>query len=61
MNRTVVEGDTTFLKGLDPAFVADDLVDYRFVKSALDRFPGWIDDQSVDRTDPFNRREELSL
>jgi NitT/TauT family transport system substrate-binding protein len=61
MNKTVVEGDTTFLKGLDPAFVADDLVDYRFVKSALDRFPGWIDDPSVDRADPFNRREELSL
>lgn len=61
MSKTVVEGDTTFLKGLDPAFVADDLVDYRFVKAALGRFPEWVDDPSVDRASPFARQEQLAL
>lgn len=61
MNKTVVEGDTTFLKGLDPAFVADDLVDYRFVKSALERFPEWKQDPSVDKNNPFDRKEILAL
>ncbi|HWM47246.1 MAG TPA: ABC transporter substrate-binding protein [Xanthobacteraceae bacterium] len=61
MNKTVVEGDTTFLKGLDPAFVADDLVDYRFVKSALERFPDWKNDPSVDKASPYDRTELLEL
>lgn len=61
MNRTVVEGDTTFLKGLDPNFVVEDLVDYRFVKAALGRFPEWIEDPSVDRSSPFVRQEQLTL
>lgn len=61
MRKTVVEGDTTFLKSLDPAFVADDLVDYRFVKAALGRFPEWVDDPSVDRASPFAREEVLTL
>jgi NitT/TauT family transport system substrate-binding protein len=61
MSKTVVEGDATFLKGLDPSFVADDLVDCRFVKAALDRFPDWVDDPSVDRGSPFARQEQLAL
>ncbi|HWP26722.1 MAG TPA: ABC transporter substrate-binding protein [Xanthobacteraceae bacterium] len=61
MNRTLVEGDTTFLKNLDPNFVAEDLVDYRFVKAALGRFPEWVDDPSVDRSSPFARQEQLKL
>jgi NitT/TauT family transport system substrate-binding protein len=61
MNKTVVEGDTTFLKGLDPAFVADDLIDYRFVKSALERFPDWKNDPSVDKSNPYERAEVLEL
>lgn len=61
MNNTLVEGDTTFLKGLDPDFVARDLVDYRFVKEALGKTPAWLDDPSVDRANPFERKEILSL
>jgi NitT/TauT family transport system substrate-binding protein len=61
MNKTVVEGDTTFLKGLDPTFVAGDLVDDRFVKAALGRFPEWVEDPSVDRSSPFVREEQLKL
>jgi NitT/TauT family transport system substrate-binding protein len=61
MNKTVVEGNKTFLQDLDPDFVAHDLVDYRFVKSALERFPEWKQDPSVDRDYPFERQERLSL
>jgi NitT/TauT family transport system substrate-binding protein len=61
MSKTLVEGDATFLQGLDPNFVADDIVDYRFVKAALDRFPDWVDDPSVDRASPFARQEQLAL
>ncbi len=61
MGKTVVEGDTTFLRGLDPDFVAKDLYDYRFVQAALKRYPDWIDDPSVDRASPFAREEILTL
>jgi NitT/TauT family transport system substrate-binding protein len=61
MNKTIVEGNTTFLAGLNPDFVASDLVDYRFVKAALGRFPAWTDDPSVDRDNPLERKELLAL
>lgn len=62
MNRTVVSGDTTFLNGLDPDFVVDDLVDYRFVRTALERYPEWRSDASVATGgDPFTREEVLTL
>ncbi|PHP65950.1 ABC transporter substrate-binding protein [Zhengella mangrovi] len=61
MNRTVVGGDTTFLDGLDPDHVANDLVDYEFVKNALDKYPDWKKDPSVNPEDPFNRTEILEL
>ena len=41
MGKTVVEGDAGFLRGLDPDFVASDLVDDRFVRAALARYPEW--------------------
>jgi NitT/TauT family transport system substrate-binding protein len=61
MNKTVVGGDTTFLENLDPQFVADDLVNYDFVKTALEKYPDWKNDPSVNPTDPFNREEVLEL
>ncbi|MGZ0188792.1 MAG: ABC transporter substrate-binding protein, partial [Alphaproteobacteria bacterium] len=61
MSKTLVSGDTTFLKDLDPEFVAKDLVDYRFVRKALDANPSWTDDPSVDPEAPFERKEVLSL
>jgi NitT/TauT family transport system substrate-binding protein len=61
MNETVVEGDTTFLKGLDPAHVAKDLVDTRFVADALKLEPDWVLDPSVDSASPFIRKEILAL
>ncbi len=61
MGETVVEGDKTFLDRLDPQFVADDLVDYRFVKAALTAQPDWVLDPSVDPANPFERNEILKL
>ena len=61
MTETVVGGDTTFLKKLDPDFVAKDLVDYEFVRNAMNKYPEWKDDPSVNPKDPFNRTEVLAL
>lgn len=61
MNETVVGGDKTFLEGLDPEFVANDLVNYEFVKNALAKYPDWIKDPSVNPDDPFNREEIVAL
>ncbi|MDQ0315760.1 ABC transporter substrate-binding protein [Amorphus orientalis] len=61
MNQTLVGGDTTFLQGLDPEFVAQDLVNYDYVKAALEKYPDWKNDPSVNPSDPFNRQEVLEL
>ena len=45
--------------GLDPNFVANDLVDYRFVKSSLERFPEWTQDPSVDKATHSSVRKFL--
>ncbi|MEZ5821447.1 MAG: ABC transporter substrate-binding protein [Xanthobacteraceae bacterium] len=61
MNETVVGGDATFLKKLDPEFVAKDLVNYEFVRNAMLKHPEWKKDPSVNPSDPFNRTEVLAL
>ncbi len=61
MNETVVGGDTTFLSKLDPDFVAKDLVNYKFVRNAMTKYPDWKNDPSVNPSDPFNREEVLEL
>lgn len=61
MNDTVVSGDTSFLKNLSPDFVSDDLVDYNFVKKAIEKYPEWKNDPSVNPSDPFKRKEILRL
>lgn len=61
LGETVVAGDRTFLSKLDPDFVANDLVDYRFVRNALDKFPDWRKDPSVNPADPFSRTEVVAL
>ncbi len=61
LRDTVVTGDAGFLNDLDPAFVSEDLVDRRFVRNAVERFPEWLNDPSVNPGDPFNREEVLSL
>lgn len=61
MNDTVVGGDTTFLTKLSPDFVAKDLVNYEFVRNAMNKYPEWKKDPSVNPNDPFTRTEVLAL
>jgi NitT/TauT family transport system substrate-binding protein len=61
MNETLVGGDTTFLAGLDPQFVADDLVDYQFVKAAMAKYPGWEKAPGVDPANPYEREEVVRI
>ena len=62
LKDTRVEGDTSFLDKLTPQFVADDLVNYDFIKKALDKNPGWRNDPSVPKEgDPFNRIEVFEV
>lgn len=61
MNDTLVGGDTTFLKKLDPQFVADDLVDYKHVKAAMAKYKGWENAPGVDVANPFEREEVVKI
>ncbi|MBP2229216.1 NitT/TauT family transport system substrate-binding protein [Azospirillum agricola] len=61
LGETVVAGDRSFLATLDPEFVAKDLVDYRFVRAALEKFPDWRRDPSVNADNPFERAELVAL
>lgn len=61
LTKTVVGGDRTFLDKIDPDFVAKDLVEYSFVKNALEKYPDWKKDPSVNVQDPYNRVEQLQV
>ncbi len=61
MNETLVGGDTTFLSGLDPEEVADDLVNYEFVEKAMEKHTAWHDAPGVDMDSPFAREEVVKL
>ena len=54
LQSTRLEGDSSFLQALDPAFVARDLVDERFVRKAIDAVGG----PSVFGIDPSYTRQE---
>jgi NitT/TauT family transport system substrate-binding protein len=61
MNQTLVGGDKTFLDGLDPKFVAEDLVDYKHVKLAMEKYHGWEKAPGVDPANPFEREEVVKI
>ena len=61
MNETLVGGDKTFLEGLDPQFVADDLVDYKHVKVAMEKHKGWENAPGVDPANPYEREEVVKI
>lgn len=61
MNETLVGGDTTFLAGLDPEHVANDLVDYNFVRAAMEKYPAWQTAPGVDMDSPYVREEVVVL
>jgi NitT/TauT family transport system substrate-binding protein len=61
LKDTTLTGDTAFLEKLKGDFVAKDLVNYTFVKKALEANPSWRKDASVPQTgDPFKRVEVIS-
>lgn len=60
MNHTKVSGNTTFLKNLDPDWVAQDLVDYRFVHRAMERYPQ-AHLPGTPASQRWNREEVISL
>jgi NitT/TauT family transport system substrate-binding protein len=58
LKQTVVAGETGFLRGLEAAHVAQDLVDDRFVRAALQARPAWRELPGVaGLADPFVREE----
>lgn len=61
MNDTLVAGDKTFLSKLDADFVTSDLVDYKHVKVAMEKYHGWEMAPGVDASNPFDREEVIKL
>ena len=61
MGRTIGGSDNDFLTGLDPDFVARDLVDYELVRNALALHPQWLDTPGVVAANPFEREEVIAL
>ncbi|SEB15803.1 ABC transporter substrate-binding protein [Marinobacterium iners] len=61
LKNTLVGGDTTFLQKLDADFVAEDLVDYRFVKAAMEKHTGWQQGPGFNADNPFEREEVIKL
>ncbi len=62
MKTTLVGGEIDFVKKLSPDFVAKDLVQYSYIKKALDANPKWKWDLSVpQKGSPFERKETILL
>ena len=62
LKKTLGGGDLGFLKDLTPDFVAKDLVNYTYIKKALNANPAWKRDLSVpQKGDPFVRTEVIEL
>ncbi|HMM46876.1 MAG TPA: ABC transporter substrate-binding protein [Thiobacillaceae bacterium] len=62
MKRTLVGGDLNFLNNLTPEFVEKDLVNYTYIKNALNKRPNWKRDKSVPQQgDPFARAEVIKV
>lgn len=62
MKSTLVGGEIDFVKKLTPDFVAKDLVQYTYIKKALDNNPKWRWDLSVpQKGNPFERKEVIVL
>ena len=62
LKKTVVTGDAAFLDTLTPEFVANDLVNYDYIKKSLELNPAWRNDPSVPKgDDPYTRVEVIQL
>lgn len=62
LKKTLVTGDAAFLETLTPEHVANDLVNYDFIKKALNANPKWRNDASVPKDgNPFVRTEVIEV
>ncbi|MEM0911468.1 MAG: ABC transporter substrate-binding protein [Pseudomonadota bacterium] len=61
LKHTLVGGNTKFIEALDPEFVVNDLVDYNFVKVAMDKYSGWQNVPGFNADSPFDREEIVVL
>jgi NitT/TauT family transport system substrate-binding protein len=62
LQDSVLTGDTAFVEKLDADFIAKDLVNYDYVKKALEANPKWRNDSSVPQSgDPYTREELFVL
>ena len=62
LKKTIIAGNAAFLDDLTPQFVSSDLVNYDFVKKALEANPKWKDCPSVPKTgDPYTRVEVVEI
>jgi NitT/TauT family transport system substrate-binding protein len=61
MRKTVSPIKGQYLETLDAEFVVNDLVDYRFVKTAMERHKGWETAPGVDIEHPFTREEIIAV
>ncbi|MCP4687499.1 MAG: ABC transporter substrate-binding protein, partial [Desulfobacterales bacterium] len=61
MRRTLMEGDGSFLKSLQPDFAARDLVEDRFVKKAIDAVGGPGKFSAIHVDHPWKREEIVQL
>jgi NitT/TauT family transport system substrate-binding protein len=61
LKETLVGGDKTFLNDLDSKFIAQDLVNYDFVKNAMDKHDAWSRVKGVNPDNPMEREEVFKL
>jgi len=61
LKDTLVAGDKTFLNDLDTDFVAKDLVNYDYVKNAMDKYEVWDKVPGVNPENPTEREEVFVL
>lgn len=57
MNQTLVDDDKTFLNKAKPDFVIQDLVEYDYVRRAIDKHPQWHKLPGISSNNPFEREE----
>jgi len=61
MKKTVVPIKGHYLDNLSAEFIAQDLVDYRFIKTAMETHKGWETAPGVDIENPFTREEVIAI
>jgi NitT/TauT family transport system substrate-binding protein len=62
LKKVVLTGDRAFMENLSADFVARDLVNYDFIKKALEKNPKWRKDLSVPQGgDPYVREEVIAV